>query len=263
MRYVTPKAIHIAGTKTDSVGLAEMLEEIGVPDWTTDTTPTSGSKLVEVAGKLCYKSFHEDLNANLQSVRGGDNRGYLANILRQKHYSVLEHVSDTYSFLNVSRVFTHELVRHRLASYSQESLRFVRLTDLGAFYPREFSLHEKSNEIRKHMTDTFETAEEVQHILADVLQLDDLTFAQKKKLTSAMRRMAPIGLATNIIMTANVRTWRHIIELRTSRHAEEEIRIVMDSVFNDQVVRHPNLYQDCKVKEVEGFSEVTFGDFRG
>ena len=258
MRYVTPKAIHIAGTQVDEHGLAEMLNEIGAPDWKTDAKARSGSKLVEVAGKLCYKSFHEDLNPNLKSVRGGDNKKYLRNILKQKHYSVLEHVSDTYAFLNVSRVFTHELVRHRLASYSQESLRFVRLSDLGAFYPREFSLHEKSDEIRKHMTDTFATAEEVQHILAEVLQLDDLTFTQKKKLTSAMRRMAPIGLATNIIMTANVRTWRHIIELRTSRHAEEEIRMVMDSVFNDQVVRHTSLYQDCNVEVVEGFPEVNF-----
>ena len=258
MKYVTPKVVHIAGTKIDSIGLSEMLDEIGAPDWTTDVNPESGSKLVEVAGKLCYKSFHEDLNANLKSVRGGDNKKYLANILKQKHYSVLEHVSDTYAFLNVSRVFTHELVRHRLASFSQESLRFVRLTDLGAFYPREFLLHEKSDEIRNHMTEIFDRAEDVQHLLTELLQLDNLTFAEKKKLTSAMRRMAPIGLATNIIMTANVRTWRHIIELRTSRHAEEEIRLVMDWVFNDQITRHPNLYQDCNVEVIKGLKEVTF-----
>ena len=220
---------------------------------TTDGV-SAGEVLTEVAGKLCYKSFHEDLNPNLKKVRNNNNKKYIENILKQKYYSVLEHTYDTYALIDVSRVVTHEMVCHRIANYSQESLRFVRLTDLKAYFPKAFEAFNLGDSMRK----VFESLEEVQKDLAALLDLDNLSFSDKKNLTSAMRRMAPLGLATSIIMTSNVRNWRHVIELRSSSHAEEEIRLVAESIYKDQSARHPNLYQDAKENVVDDVLEITF-----
>ena len=82
--------------------------------------------------------------------------------------------------------------------------------------------------------------------------------ALKKALTSIMRRLAPIGLATTILMTGNHRVWRHLISMRTSRHAEEEIRMVFNKVYEQQLACYPNIYQDAKTEMVDGLLEVTF-----
>ena len=268
MKFTTPKIFHLAGTKVDQVGLQGYLEHIGAPYWTTDSI-NDGEVLIEVAGKVCYRSFSEELNANLRKVRRNANKGYLKNILNSKHGSVLEHVYDTYVFVGVSRVFTHEMVRHRISDFSQESLRFVRLTDLEGYFPSAFQadfLNKLGLEgegleeyLRDKMMSVFEYLEEVQLDLANKLELDDMkNFDAKKKITSSMRRLAPIGLATAIIVTSNARNWRHVISQRTSRHAEEEIRLGIGKVFNDLMQRNPNVYQDAKVEIVEGLPEVTF-----
>lgn len=269
MEFTTPRVFHLAGTAIDYGGLRSYLAHIGAEGWDTDAR-SAGEILTEVAGKLCYRSFHEDLNANLTKVRRMDNAGYLDNILKHQHGAVLEHVSDTYVLVGVSRVLTHEMVRHRLCGFSQESLRFVRLTELQAYFPDVFGdgfLADQfgaeapalSNELRRGMRATFEYLEDVQLQLANRLDLDGLrSFERKKKLTSAMRRLAPIGLATTLMMTTNARNWRHIIAQRTSRHAEEEIRKVAARIYRDQQRRHPNIYQDAEEAEVDGVVEVTF-----
>lgn len=256
MHLVEPQVIRLAQTRLNPAGVLELLRCAGAPDWQTDAI-SDGEELIELAGRLCYRSFAPGLNPNVTKVREG-NAAYLANLLKQRHYSVLEHVSVTYAFLNVSRVFTHELVRHRLASFSQESLRYVRLDELGAYYPEAFAeetIREivealKSPDASAEQTEAdvdrllgeseaifrsfFRTAEQAQTHLAELFKLDDLTdFDLKKRVTSAMRRCAPIGLTTAIIMTTNLREWRHIIELRTSEHAEEEIRGVIGVVADD------------------------------
>ena len=280
MRFVDPVVIHVAGTKLDEEGVQHLLSEIGAPDWTTNAA-SDGQKLIEIGGKLCYKSFHEDLNPNLTRVRTNRNHEYIADgIVKVRHGSVLEHVHETFVFLNVSRVFTHELVRHRLANYSQESLRFVRLTDLGAYFPSVFS-NEFLAEIRANLSEgdlvndqgepineadlnnfmrrVFEDLEQHQGTLTRWLGLDRIKkFALKKKLTSAMRRMAPIGLTTNIMMSTNLRQWRHILEMRTSRHAEEEIRKGMEPVFGYLNREHPAVFDDVSVEVVDDILEVTF-----
>ena len=79
----------------------------------------------------------------------------------------------------------------------------------------------------------------------------------KKKLTSAMRRVAPIGLATSIGFTMNARTLRHLLLMRTARFAEVEIRLVFDQV--GQIAREawPNILADFTVAEVDGIGEWT------
>ncbi|KKK63349.1 hypothetical protein LCGC14_2995190, partial [marine sediment metagenome] len=75
------------------------------------------------------------INRNLTRVREG-NQPHIKNILDSGHGSVLEHASATFAFRNVSRVFTHEIVRHRAGwAFSQESLRYVRADELGYWLP--------------------------------------------------------------------------------------------------------------------------------
>jgi thymidylate synthase (FAD) len=78
-------------------------------------------------------------------------------------------------------------------------------------------------------------------------------FAKKKELTSAFRRIAPDGLATSIMMTANIRALRHVINMRTHIAAEEEIRVVYDQIAELCKERYPNFFQDCERQEDESW----------
>jgi len=241
MKFVKPKVFLIAETAMLQEGLDEYLSAIGAVDWYSKA-PSDSEQLVEVGGRLCYKSFGIGLNPNITKVREGNDK-YLQNILSSKHGAVVEHASVTFIFHNVSRTLTHELVRHRVGcAISQESLRFVRLTEIPMWIPDCIA---KDNEAVVRGVDLVVRMEEYQQWLARHYKLDeDQTFATKKFITSAMRRFANMGVATSIMWTANFRTLRHVLEIRTSKHAEEEIRMVFDEVGSIVKKRFPNLFQD-------------------
>ena len=123
MQFVKPEIFHLASTAVRDGAIRRYLNFMGAPEWTTDAT-SSAEALVEVAGRRCYKSFGTALNPNITRVREG-NQQYVANLLSTKHGSVLEHAYDTFAFENVSRVFTHEMVRHRLCNFSRSGGRNV------------------------------------------------------------------------------------------------------------------------------------------
>jgi len=206
-----------------------------------------GELLVEFGGRACYRSWEPGLNPNVSKVRT-DQREYFANILRSAHGSVLEHANYSFALRNVSRVFTHELVRHRAGSaFSQESLRYVRLTDIG------FRVPPALEPVREQVLSIVEQLEEFQVSAAQALGIDQegVPFHVKKEVTSALRRLAPIGLSTDIIWTANARTLRHVIEMRTAEGAEEELRIVFDRIAQIMQAEAPGLFQDF-VKQDDG-----------
>src|SRR3989344_900466 len=214
MHEASPMVFLVAETMGIEDGIQAFLEAAGVSDWVSDA-PTDVEKIIEVMARNCYKSFAPGLNRNVRKVRE-HNDVYIANVLKQGHGSVTEHSSVGFIFVDVSRVFTHELVRHRAGvAISQESLRFVRLHDLGLWIP--FSIRDDEEAVRL-FRETFEYLEARQLLLAEHFHLDDdgVDFHYKKQMTSAMRRIAPIGLATTIGWTANVRTLRWVIENRTS-----------------------------------------------
>jgi thymidylate synthase (FAD) len=138
-------------------------------------------------------------------------------------------------------VFTHELIRHRAGSaFSQESLRYVRLTDIG------FRVAPALEPVRERVLELVEQLEEFQLAAAQELGIDEegIPFHVKKEVTSALRRLAPTGLSTDIMWTANARTLRHVIEMRTAEGAEEELRLVFDKIARIMQVEAPNLFQD-------------------
>ena len=200
-------------------------------------------------------------NKNLSKVRD-DVEAYFGNILRSGHGSVLEHAYVTFAFEDVTRVFTHEIVRHRLCNFSQESLRFVRPTSLNMYFPDVFDdLSEPFRAAVKALfEDTVEHLEGIQGKLVKLLGMDVVgkAFGDKKKLQSAMRRLMPIGMCTGIVVTANLRNWRHLIALRTNRHAEEEIRKAFSQVAEILGDRYMAVFQDMHFEPFDGINEFTF-----
>ena len=246
MHETNPSVHLVARPSLDLDGIRAYLEDVGGAAWLDmrtgdgDAQPNPGELLVEFAGRACYRSWEPGLNPNVTRIRT-DQREYMENLLRSLHGSVLEHANYSFAFRNVSRVFTHELVRHRAGSaFSQESLRYVRLTDIG------FRVPPVLEPIREQVVSLVEQLEEFQVSAADALGLDDegVPFAVKKEVTSALRRLAPIGLSTDIVWTANVRTLRHVIEMRTAPGAEEELRLVFDKVARKMLEEAPLLFQD-------------------
>ena len=240
----------IGETKIIESGLKDYFKHLGVPKWRSDA-PTDAEKLVEVMGRLCYRSFQPGLNKNVTRIRE-HNKDYIENVLAVKHGSVIEHATMNFIFANVSRVFTHELVRHRTGvAISQESLRFVRLDDLGQWLPTVIREDKKAVEI---FAKTFKDLEKLQLELAKHFELDSdkKPFAWKKVVTSAMRRIAPDGLATTIGWSANPRTLRWVIEMRTHPTAEEEIRLVFGKVAAIMIKRYPHLFGDFEKEIVDG-----------
>jgi len=253
MKYVEPEIFHIAQTTIDEAGLRDALTSLGAPDWSPNPRLDDASYLSEFAGRLCYKSFAVDpeLNKNITKVRD-DSKEYVGNIIKQKHGSVFEHASVTYLMRNVSRVLTHEEVRHRPGkAYSQESLRYVRLDNFRMYFPDCFKDIEDPD-VRVHVEAAFAKAvmyaEGSIKAITHLLGLDDpeskYTFEQKKAFTSALRRIAPQGMATDLLVTGNHRAWRHEIQVRTANGAEEEIRKVFRMIADDLVMRYRPIYQD-------------------
>lgn len=251
MKFTEPKIYLLGETRLLEGEVQLYLDEVGAPEWKTDSG-SDAEKVVEVMGRLCYRSWKPGLNPNVKKVREG-NKEYLQHILGVGHGSVLEHGTVNFIFVDVSRVFTHELVRHRVGvAISQESLRFVRLSDLKLWMPSCLKNHERHEEIMKKIVEVVEYLEKTQLELAELLKLDDMKFEEKKVFTSAMRRVAPIGLATTIGWSVNLRTLRHVIEMRTAPTAEEEIRLVFGKVFEKVKNRYPNLFQDYEMEMVNG-----------
>ncbi|PIR89551.1 MAG: thymidylate synthase (FAD) [Candidatus Harrisonbacteria bacterium CG10_big_fil_rev_8_21_14_0_10_40_38] len=249
MKRVKPGVFLLSSPEIDENALGEYLEWLGALEWESDA-PSDAELIPEVAGRLCYRSFAPGLNPNVKKVRGS-NKEYLEHILEVGHGSVLEHGMLTFIIVNASRVFTHELVRHRVGvGISQESLRFVRLTDLS-FWEPEWALED--TELQQRNTEIIRLLEEHQDWLAKHFGLDEsgIKFEEKKKKTSYMRRFAPIGLATSICWSCNFRTLRHVIEMRTHPAAEEEIRLIFGMIAKIAQERYPNIFGDYEVEIID------------
>ncbi len=246
MHETTPSVFLIARPSIDATAMAGYLRAVGGESWLerrleeSDGAPNAGELIVEFCGRACYRSWEPGLNPNVRKVRS-DQREYFANILSSGHGSVLEHANYSFAMRDISRVATHEIVRHRAGSaFSQESLRYVRLADIG------FRVAPALEPVRERVLAIVEQLEEFQVSAARELGIDEegVPFHVKKEVTSALRRLAPIGLSTDIIWTANARTLRHVIEMRTAPGAEEEMRLIFDRVARLMLEEAPDLFQD-------------------
>ena len=252
---VEPKVFLLGETQANQDGINQLLEHLGVPDWSSDAE-SSAELLTEIYGRSCYRSFGTTLNPNVTRVRK-TNSDYIENTLQKGDGSIFEHVTANFFFADVSRVFTHELVRHRVGSaMSQESLRYARLTDINWYAP---TVIKEDDEAMRIYVSKMEELSKLQNELADMFELDqkDKNFTVKKEATSAFRRLAPMGVATNIGWSANMRTIRHVIEMRTHPGAEEEIRLVFAKVAEIAISKWGNIFADYNKEIVDGLPWYT------
>jgi thymidylate synthase (FAD) len=250
VKETTPQVELIARPSLDLDALERYLKTVGGESWLQmrkeqEDGVNPGQLLIEAAGRACYRSWEEGLNPNVKRIRR-DQKEYFLNLLRSGHGSVLEHSNYSFIIWDVSRVYTHELIRHRAGSaFSQESLRFVRLQEIP------FRIPEVLEPLRPQIISILETLDEFQISAAEHFGLDDegVPFHDKKTITSALRRLAPEGVSTMIVWTANIRTLRHVIQARTDPGAEEELRFVFNKIGEIMRAEAPLLFGDFVVED--------------
>ncbi len=179
---------------------------------------------VEAAGKaagVCYdKEEKEDYG---KFIRG---------IVRRGHESVIEHVVFTFRVEGVSRACTHQLVRHRIASYSQRSQRYV---DEGEFdYVTPPSV-QQSEEARKAFERTMDL------LIGEYEKLKDMGVPKEDA-----RFVLPNACTTTIIVTMNARSLRNFLRVRLERHAQWEIRQLAQEMFDLVNEVAPPLFEDLQ-----------------
>lgn len=244
MHLVDPFVSIIARTMPDDDAIVTYLDEIDAHDFATGRTFETPEDLVEFAGRSCYRSFGAGLNRNVTKIRE-DQGDYLRNILSSAHGSVLEHVTWTFSIQGVSRIATHELVRHRVGvAISQESGRYVAF---DGDFPMPLPSWAAEDRIFMEQAKMFMfQAEQFQHFMEEHFDLHQpgQKFDYKKRITSFMRRFAPEGRATSLVWTANARTLRHVIAERTAAGAEAEIRELFTIILQLMQRESPMLFGD-------------------
>jgi thymidylate synthase (FAD) len=202
---------------------------------------TDGERLAEFAGRLCYMSQRNPAKRST--------REYLENIKKQGHGSVLEHA--TYSLLleGVSRTLTHELVRHRAGfGYSQLSQRYVDESDASFVVPPAIIGDEALEAAWRGQMEAALAAYValVERLMERYGWVADKVH-RRKMAREAARAVLPNSTETKIVVTGNARSWRTMLELRTSEGAELEIRraaIAMLRVLHDEA---PGFFSDFEI----------------
>lgn len=260
----------IASTQVRKAAVERWLKKLGCSDAYLDEISaldtgdlSDPAFLVAIAAKQCYRSFEPGLNKNVTKVRRNWVE-YLDNILKSGHGSVCEHAVFSFAITGVSRVFTGEMNRHRAGvAISEASMRYIRYDDIPYWLPTSITVVEgedTSPETKKLMlkklrsqavfTRAFgqmeENYKELEEIWCDELK-PEAKFAGKKHVTSMMRRIIGMGVATGGVWTLNIRALRHIMALRASPAAEEEILHVWGRAGEMMVKEEPALFGDFSI----------------
>lgn len=269
MKNVEPKVFLIGRTKAERGEIREWLDFKGAKNYEIqpEEAGSDRSLLVNLAGKRCYMSFEPGLNPNVSKVRT-DMTEFIDNILKIGHGSVIEHVYYTFAIENVSRVFTGEMNRHRAGmAISEGSMRYIRYDDIPFWIPssikedpyEDIELAEKKRKTRV----VFETAiGQMEENYAELLDIwkDELSpgskFKYKKQITSMMRRIIGMGVASGGVWTGNFRALRHIFTMRCDASAEEEILMVANMLLKRMIEEEPNFFRDFEL--VDGYWKPKF-----
>ena len=206
-------------------------------------------KLTKVAGQTCYMSFGPKRTWNKDAQK------YFDNIILSGHGSVMEHANFSFLIWGVSRSFTHEIVRHRAGcAYSQVSQRYVSGRVLRfverAEYQKDKHLHqlfeERIDRAYKEYSKMADYLYSKQEKGDKILSGDEKTDL-RKKVQQVSRSLLPNETEAPIVVTANARAWRHMINMRASNHAEVEIRNVFFNIYKILKEVSPMLFKDFKI----------------
>ncbi len=183
--------------------------------------------LIEECGRTAYLSFSKK-NENSKEK-------FIKMLIRSGHLSVLEHASATFRIKGGSRSFTHQLVRHRLAAYTQQSQRYVSENNFSYVTPESI----KNNPEIKNLYDK---------------HMESVRKFYKKLVESGVKKedarfVLPNAVESEIVMTANFREWRHILQIRGDKHAQWEIRMIAIEILRILKEKSPNCFFDMNVDD--------------
>lgn len=193
-------------------------------------------ELIELAARTCYKSEH----------KLGTNPNFLLNIIKSGHESVIEHLNVTVKFI-IDRGVSHELVRHRLCAFSQESTRYCNYKG-GVTFVIPPWVNISTGEYSEETTAPGTIQKDWSR--PDYLWWRSCWFAEDKYTTllkegwslQQARSVLPNSLKTEIIVTANLREWRHILKLRTSERAHPQMREIMIPLQEELRKMYPTMF---------------------
>ena len=178
-------------------------------------------KKIEKIGRVCYKSEN--------NITDDSAERFIKNIIKSGHESVLEHVSISVRVI-CDRGVSHEIVRHRVASYSQESTRYCN-----------YSKDKFGNEITVIEPLFFEKGSLEYKIWEDTMKEIEKNYFKLIELgrtPQEARSILPNSLKTEIVMTMNLREWRHFFKLRASKNAHPQMRevaLIMLNLLKDEI----------------------------
>ncbi len=183
--------------------------------------------LIEFAGRTCYKSESKTSESE-----------FIKKLIKMGHYSVLEHLSVTVKLIT-DRGVSHELVRHRLASYSQESTRYCNYS------------HEKFGNEITFIEPVYWSRNSVEYAVWH----SAMHFAENRYMyllnsgakPEEARAILPNSLKTEVVMTANIREWLHIFHLRTSTKAHPQMRSLMLDVLKSFQIHLPTVFEGAEL----------------
>lgn len=224
-----------------------------------DPTPLpSAESLCKFAGQLCFLSHGPQRTLNEDAAK------YFQNIKESGHGSVLEHANISVLMWGVSRSLTHELVRHRAGfGFSQVSQRYVggrtlRFVERPEYVEDKF-LHELFEDRIERTQREYEGITDYllakQKAGSEILSADRKTDL-RKKVRQAARSLLPNETEAPVVVTGNVRAWRHFLNMRGSEHAEVEIRRAAFETYRCLIQVAPLLFGDF---EVAHLSDGTHG----
>ena len=234
-------------------------EDLDFAQYVDDPTPlTPGAQLMKTAGQTCYASFGPQRTYNENAKR------YFGNLSSSGHGSVYEHAVFSFLLYGISRSNTHEIVRHRAGTaFSQLSQRFVSGKVLRFVERPEYrdhpALHKSFEErIDRAAREYAEIADELLSLQSDGDQLlsADAKTDRRKRVQQTARSVLPNETETILVLSGNVRSWRHMIEMRTDQHAEAEIRDLFFRIFLCLRMAEPLLFEDY---EIESYSDGIYG----
>ncbi|MBY9008016.1 MAG: FAD-dependent thymidylate synthase [Candidatus Lokiarchaeota archaeon] len=176
----------------------------------------NSEKLIEIAGRTSYLSFDKQMP--------GSEKKFIRMIIKNGHESVLEHASATFWVYEISRVLSHQFVRHRFCSITQQSQRYIDEKNFKYIEPFSVSTNSEAHKIYVNLMKDIEKSYQ---------KLRDIGI--KKEDT---RYILPNSTTTQMVITANLREWRHIIKIRGEKAAQWEIRklvIEILKIFKNEI----------------------------
>ncbi len=160
---------------------------------------------------------------------------FIEMLIKNGHLSVLEHACATFLIKGGSRAFTHQLVRHRMASYTQQSQRYVDESKFNYVVPPSIEENDEAREL------FYNFMEEVKKTYA---RLKDMNIRKEDA-----RFVLPNAVESEIVITANFREWRHIFQLRGDKAAQWEIRKITIEIFRILKALVPEIFLDMSVSD--------------